>query len=409
MRERLVAAFIGVTVLVLVVFGVFRAYSIGNLVKQGEERNIERSAVLIADVVGEEDARVDAAYLETLLEEGEHLEYVASDGTRLAAGADVDNEDPSTISRSEPVGDGGSLTLARPGELVEERVANQLLPLVLLAIAMILLAGVLGYIAAIRLSRPFRDLARAADELGRGRFDLQLPHYSIPEAQAVANAMRVSGTKLDQLVRREREFAVNASHQLRTPITALRLELEDLRLWPETAAPVAAQLDRAVEEVERLSATVADLLNQASGRRAEAVTTINLSALVSDMVDSWRSLVRTAGRTIELEANDAGDAVAVRLAPGPIEQILDVLIENSLVHGSGTITVDATELDNLVRVRVRDEGGAVLADDIFRRPPSSPSATIGLAMGARLAEAIGGRLVLERDESTTFSLKLPRK
>lgn len=295
------------------------------------------------------------------------------------------------------------------GGLIEQRVEEQLLPLVLLAIVMVAVAGLLGYLVEARLSSPFRELARAAGELGRGRFDLEIPCYSIPEAQAVGVAIRDSATKLDEMVHREREFAANASHQLRTPITALRLELEDLSMWPDTSGPVAKQLERAVTEVDRLSWTVNDLLDLARGRRIDALTTINLSALVADTVERWRAaLAAEAGRAIEY---DGRDVVPVRLAAGPISQILDVLIENALKHGSGTVTVEVAQPANYLRVSVRDEGRTRLGNDIFTRHVQSASSSgegIGLAVATEIADAIGGHLALQPDERATSTLMLPR-
>lgn len=416
MRERLVAAFVGLAILVLVVFGVVRAYAIGNLVQEHEQRSVEQAVHLIVDVIDERESAgrpVTAGYLRGLVNPTERLQYTAPAGAEVDtaagvdAGAEVDAGDPATIRRSEPLGDGRSVTLSRSGDLVERRVADQLLPIVLLGIIMVAVAALLGYLAAVWLSRPFQDLARLAGELGRGRFDLDIPSYSIPEAEAVGTAMRDSAARLDELVRREREFAANASHQLRTPITALRLELEDLSMWPATPSPVAAQLDRAVAEVDRLSSTVNDLLDLARGRRLGVLSDISLSGLVADTVERWRPLAVAAGRRIEY---DERDEVVVRLAAGPITQILDVLIENAIKHGFGTVTVDIAEPDHYVRVSVRDEGRKTIVNDIFRRHVQSVTSSgegIGLAVASEMAEALGGHLALDPGDQTTFGLMLP--
>lgn len=397
MRERLVAAFVGIAVLVLVLFGVFRAYSIGDLVREQEARSLDRSAVLIADLVGERESAgrpVSARYLEGLLDQAERLTYIAPDGTQVEAGAQLDTEDPASIRGSGGLPGGRSVTLAMSGDLVDQRVAEQLLPLVLLGILMIAVSAVLGYVAAVRMSRPFQDLARVAGELGRGRFDVDIPHYSIPEAETVGAAMRESTARLDEMVGRERDFAANASHRLRTPITALRLDLEDLSMWPEAAGPVAQQIDRAVAEVDRLSSEVSDMLDVARGRRVGALVELDLSALVADTVERWRPRVGEAGRTL---AYDGRDTIAVRLGARPISQILDALIEAALTHGSGTITVDLARRDRYARVSVHDEGRRTLA----------AGHDLGLAVATETADALGGHLTLDPDGGTSFSLMLP--
>ena len=103
-----------------------------------------------------------------------------------------------------------------------------------------------------------------------GRFDVEVPHYGVPEAEAIGSALRRSARDLDALVRREREFAVSASHELRTPVTALRLEIEDVASWPQTPPDVAEELSRALAELDRLSATISTLLGGPT-----AVTTVH--------------------------------------------------------------------------------------------------------------------------------------
>ena len=101
-------------------------------------------------------------------------------------------------------------------------------------------AGLIGYVAARQLARPLEQLADAAGALGRGRFDLDLPKTRMPEAQAIGSALRTSAVQLESRIRRERSFSEQASHELRTPITTLRLELEDLTsatTSPTTSAP----------------------------------------------------------------------------------------------------------------------------------------------------------------------------
>lgn len=108
------------------------------------------------------------------------------------------------------------------------------------------------------------------------------------------------------------------------------------------------------------------------------------------------------------------DALPVLLAPGPISQILDVLLENALAHGAGAIRVEADSADGYLRIRVGDEGKPSMGSDIFRRhdrghvAPDSPGSGLGLAVATEIAEALGGHLRLEPDDRTTFSLLLPK-
>jgi signal transduction histidine kinase len=410
MRERLVVAFALLTVVVLVAFTFTRAYSVSSLVTQDETRKVERSVVLVARLVGAREAAhqpVTSSYLSSLLNPAEQLQYHRATGQQVTASAPDWHgaPDPQDIVRTEQVPGGGTVTMRRDGRLVEERINDRLLPLVLVGILMVVIASLLGWLAARVLARPFRELAVSAEALGRGRFDLTVPRYSIPEADTIGRALEQSAHQLHDLLRREREFAGNVSHQLRTPITALRLELEDLTMWPETTPTVREQLGRSLRELDRLTETVTHLLDLARGSRVGGEGEADVAALAREAVRRWQPLA--GDRRVELRV--AG-SVPVHLAPAPIEQVLDVLVENAIRHGSGTITVEAVHGGDHVRVCVTDEGTVALDDTIFERHvnrPGSEGAGIGLAVARDVAEAIGARLVVDVAPTTSFSLLLP--
>lgn len=412
MRERLVVAFALLTVVVLVAFTLTRAYSVSSLVTQEETRKVERSVVLVAQLLGAREAAhqpVTPSYLSSLLNPAEQLEYRPTSGRPVTGSApDWDQApDPQNIVRTEPVPGGGTVTMRRDGTLIEERINDSLLPLVLLGILMVVVASLLGWLAARVLARPFRELAGSAEALGRGRFDLTVPRYSVPEADTIGRALQRSATQLHDLLRREREFAGNVSHQLRTPITALRLELEDLTMWPETTPAIREQLGLSLRELDRLNETVTHLLDLARGSRVGGEGEADVAALAREAVRRWQPLA--GDRHVELRAEEP---VPVHLAPAPIEQVLDVLVENAIRHGSGTITVEAVDGGDHVRVCVADEGTVTLDDSIFERHvnrPGSDGAGIGLAVARDVAEAIGARLVVDDAPTTSFSLLLPTR
>ena len=412
MRERLVVAFALLTVVVLVAFTLTRAYSVSTLVTQEETRKVERSVVLVAQLVGAREAAhqpVTSSYLSSLLNPAEQLEYRPTTGRPVTGSApDWDPApDPQNIVRTEPVPGGGTVTMRRDGQLIEERINDSLLPLVLLGILMVVVASLLGWLAARVLARPFRELAGTAEALGRGRFDLTVPRYSVPEADTIGRALQRSATQLHDLLRREREFAGNVSHQLRTPITALRLELEDLTMWPETTPAIREQLGLSLRELDRLNETVTHLLDLARGSRVGGEGEADVAALARAAVRRWQPLA--GDRHLELRAEEP---VPVHLAPAPIEQVLDVLVENAIHHGSGTITVEAIDGGDHARVCVGDEGTVTLDDSIFERHvnrPGSEGAGIGLAVARDVAEAVGARLVVDDTPTTSFSLLLPTR
>ncbi|WP_404385040.1 HAMP domain-containing protein [Knoellia locipacati] len=272
MRERLVAILVGLSVAVVGLYGIPRAYLVADLVHDSEVRKVERSADLIAVLLTErlaaaEPTRVTTDDLEPLLIEGESIEYVAPDGSLARAGTPLARQAAQDISVTRELTGGGRLTLSRSGELIEERVSDAVLPLVLLGAGVLLAAAVVGWVLARRLSRPFAELASIADDIGKGRFDVEVPHYNVPEAEAIGDSLRRGARRLDELLQRERDLAVSASHELRTPIAALRLELEDLAMWPQTPPDVADELRSCIPELTRLSEAVTHYIDTARDQR----------------------------------------------------------------------------------------------------------------------------------------------
>ncbi|MFS3127833.1 sensor histidine kinase [Nocardioides sp. Bht2] len=409
MRERLIAALVGMTIAMIALYGVPRAYLLADLVNDQEHRKIERSAELLAVVVDERtsaQAPVTSDFLAKMLNKAESIEYRGADGTVVRAGSP--NTGDHDIVQTRTLSDGSTVTLSRDGKLIDQRISDALLPLILIGLGLVVLAVIVGYLLARRLARPFGELAQAADELGEGRFEVDLPRYSIPEADAIGLALSRASDQLDELVQREREFAANASHQLRTPITALRLTLEDLTMWPETPPSVAEELTANLGELDRLSAAITELLELARGKRLGEAIDFDLGRLSADAVDRWLDHAAERGHSLVHAATGTFVAHAV---PGPVSQILDVLIENACNHGVGVITVELRNLDHYLSVTVADDGPRTISNEVFERGTSSADSDghgLGLTIASQLATSLGGHLSLAETESTTFVLLLPQ-
>lgn len=410
MRERLIVAFVGLAIVIVGLYGVPRAYTVAGQVQAAEGRKIERSVVLVAALVDERlthGESVDEEFLEARLNVGERLEFSGSEGFPAVEVGDSLVGNGTDIVRTVDLEEGGTITMARSGALVAQRVAESLAPIMFIGLALIFASAFVGFVLARRLSRPFRELAVVASQLGTGRFDVQVREYSVPEARNIAFALQSSASALETLLRREQEFASNASHQLRTPITALRLELEDLSFWPETPSVVQVELGRAIHELDRLSETVTELLDYARGQRLSSVFDLNIMAIVKDAAARWSPAVKAASRTIGIRSS-AGEMTA-KLPGGPILQILDVLIENSLKHGSGLIVIGTSAASTHLEISVSDQGRRPVDDSIFARTVGSDTGGegIGLAIARGLAHAIGGHLMLADSPRTSFVLMLP--
>ncbi|GAA3812056.1 histidine kinase dimerization/phospho-acceptor domain-containing protein [Nocardioides panacisoli] len=368
MRERLVAAFVGLTVVVVALFGIPRAYYVADLVRSQEQARVDRTADLVAAVVDEREADgrpVDPAFLDALTRSGESIVVDVSGTPVRSSGAT--GQDEGDVSAASRLADGGTVTVTRDGGSVDAEVGHALLPLALLGVLLALLAAAAGLVLADRFARPFRALAQAAHGLGAAERPA-LPDYRMPEARAIAKGLATGGERLEALVEHERELVVHASHELRTPVTALRLALEDLSLWPETTPAIATELQRAVGELDRLSDVIGELLATSRDLSASAEIDLDLEALVAHTVAATvRSVVHT--RTGPLP---------VRLDPTPVVAALKEL----LVDGS--------------RVTVSDRGShlQISITGSAAQPPDGPAEDLVAAAGGRLTHSGDELLVL---------------
>jgi len=408
MRERLVIALVGMTVAVIALYGIPRAYFLADLVHDQEQHRVERVADLVAGTLAERHHAgrpVTQEFLRTLVGEGEGVRLTSPGHPSLTAGADRAG---SKVEASSEVDGGERVTVWRSGDAVDAMVSEALLPLVLLGLGLLVLSAGIGFVLAGRLSRPFRRLAVAAERLGQGRFDADIPRSTIPEAEAIGSALRGAATQLDALVGREQHFAVHASHELLTPVAALRLELEDLSLWPQTPPDVARQLDAARTGLDRLSDALRDLLSRTVTVPQTTAIDLDLAALSGQVVEGWLTAAAAEGREL---VHESSGVVAARVAPGVVIEVLDALVENALRHGAGRISVRADDLGTHLRVRVSDEGRRRVASDVLHGSSGAQAASPagGMPRAAGLAEAVGGHLRVSDAELTTVDLMLPRR
>lgn len=307
-----------------------------------------------------------------------------------------------------PVGDEGAsqvavIRAAMDVRTVEERYTRAWALMGMLGLAILLLAYWAAGRLARRLSAPLEGLAESAVTLGAGGFGLQVPRTGVQEVDVVGAVLEDSGRRLGERFQRERAFSADASHQLRTPITALRLTLEGAEVDP--AADLTTVADEALTQVDRLERTVEDLL--ALARDLPAPTEpVWVGDVVVSLRDRYRSALGTRGRSLVVEVGDGLPPAAFPEAA--LRQILDVLVDNALVHGTGTVTVRARSGGTGVSVVVDDEGLLPEGDPeamFHRRSPAARGTGIGLALARSLAEAEGARLLAGRYEGgTRFTL-----
>ncbi|MBZ3906889.1 MULTISPECIES: HAMP domain-containing sensor histidine kinase [Streptomyces] len=226
-----------------------------------------------------------------------------------------------------------------------------------LAVLVLLAAAGIGVFAARRLTAPLRQLNEMASKMSDGDLTARSPVTGPQETQTLARTLNQAGERLDTLIASQRIFVADASHQLRTPLTALRLSLDNIADGTDDEF-VREDVEQATAEVVRMSRLVNGLLVLA---RAEAKVTaaepLSLREVIRERLDVWRPAADERGVTITLRGSADGRPL-VLASPGHLDQVLDNVLSNALeVSPDGaTITVSVETRGDEVVLSVLDQG-----------------------------------------------------
>jgi signal transduction histidine kinase len=317
------------------------------------------------------------------------------------------------VDRDSGTGSVGTVVLARPTSAVD-REAGVLWAVIAVVAAAGLVAGALIAFALARwVSRPLSQLETAAQALGDGELSARSPADRGPvEIRRLAANFNLMAARLEALVRGHQATMADVSHQLRTPLAALRLRLELLAEDSDESA--ATELAGAQDEIARLSRMVNGLLAIA---RAENTDTPQVDLPVDEVirtrVAAWRPAADERAVTLTAELAPA----RARMAEGHLEQVLDNLIANALdvLPAGGTIRIRTVAAGSMIRIVVVDDGPGMSRQQqqvAFRRFATSNGGGtgLGLAIVDRLAVASGGTVSLSDTPGggLTVTIELPR-
>lgn len=313
----------------------------------------------------------------------------------------------STMVAAVPVPDqAGGVYAVRASTATSEiypRIGLTWLAMLALGAAMVLIAWQLARWQARRLARPVEALAGSASRLADGDFSVSLGRSGIPEIDTAASALNNAASRIGELVERERAVTAHASHQLRTPLAGLRLSLENALHSP--APDYRAAAIEAVASADRLERTIDDLLALARDheRRNESP---DIAVLLDELDRSWRGLLIDRGRALRIVIDPHLDPP--RCSAAAVRQILAVLVDNAVRHGSGTVSIHGRDVVGSLAIDVADQGVAGTdAETALRDDAGAGNRHIGLRLARRLADAEGGRLLLTRRSPATFTFFLP--
>jgi two-component system OmpR family sensor kinase len=263
------------------------------------------------------------------------------------------------------------------------------------------IAAAVGVALARSIARPLRDLERAAAATGSGDLSVRAKADAGPsEVRTLAAAFNDSVGKLERVLHAQEDFVADASHQLRTPLTALRLRLENLER--DVAEEGRGDLASAVAEVDRLGRLVTSLLELARADRGGAEPSpVELARAVESRVAEWTP--PAADRGVRVSAEVAGERLVALTSLERVEQVLDNLLENALaaMPTGGSVAVTAARRNGWVEVHVVDDGPGLSEDErahafdrFWRGTPGGGGSGLGLAVVKRLVEVDGGEVSL---------------
>jgi signal transduction histidine kinase len=424
MRRRILALTLAVTAAALIVFGVPLGWAVGRVYRTQQLTRLQQAATTAAAAVPAEGlhgadpvepppvpSTVGLAYYDA----GGHLASGAgppssdaqvrqalagrpsqgSSGSRLAAVVPI-TANEATI---------GAVEATSPSGPVAARVGRTWLGMLALGLVALGVAGTVAVRQSRRVVAPLDDLVDAATRLGDGEFAVQTPRSGIIELDRAAVALEETSTRLGDLIEREQAFTAHASHQLRTPLTALRLDLEGAIETP--GGDLRSAVTDAIGEVDRFQATLEELLALARtgmlpGRQ------VRLADILTPLEQRWHARLARDGRRLHVLVDDS---TSEQPAPATLAQILDVLVDNATIHGRGTVTVTTTATRGSTTIDIQDEGAGMPAvgpgEDL--KVGSEPAVHgVGMRLARSLAEAAGGRLVVKhRGPNPVVAVVLP--
>jgi signal transduction histidine kinase len=410
MRRRLIQSTLAVVLVVISVFGVSLVFVETQTIESTAVDGVDTEAVRLVSVVDNRLAAGEAVNAQTLKEQITEGRYAIISipgratitiGSRPAGGV---------ISSSEAGDHGERVTVQQSRATVSREIGRNLLIILGVALFAVGAAVVLAVRQARRLGSPLTDLAETAERLGSGDPRPRRKRYGVPELDRVADVLDSSAERIARMLTAERRLAADASHQLRTPLTALSMRLEEIIATADDQETVKEEATIALGQVERLTDVVQRLLTNARDPRSGSAVEFDLDEVIKQQVEEWRPAYRNAGRTLFRTGTKGLRAIGT---PGAVAQVLAALIENGLMHGAGTVGLHTRVTGNQAVVEATDEGQGVpseLGSQVFERTVSGRNSTgIGLAVARDLAEADGGRLELLQQRPPVFALFLAQE
>lgn len=302
----------------------------------------------------------------------------------------------------------GAVRIASPAAAIDSKVSGLIQGIGVVAALTLLAAAVMALLVSVTVTRPLHRLRLATRSFAGGDLSTRASDASGPgELRELGRDFNLMAARIEQLVLAQRSFAADASHQLRTPLTALRLRLDQAADTLESdPAQAETALAAATQETERLQRLINALLSLARGSADGSVRIdVDVAAVARERVVGWEALADEQGVALELQAPPKANA---RAAEGAVEQIIDNFIDNALTvaPAGSVISVVVSANGDGVAVEVVDQGPGMTAaerarafDRFWRADTSTAGTGLGLAIVASLANASRAEAFLDEAPS----------
>ena len=445
MRKRLAAALVAVAAIILLVFSIPLAAFVADVERERLVTELERDAFILAGHAKETLNTTEGAvlpslqpYLAAYNSPDDPRVVIANSGGRVVASNDAtivlgtnfsNRPEVATALTGVPaVGERASRTLGEPlvfvavpvllGDSVlgvvrishprshiDEEVRRRIVGIATAGGITLLAAAILGIPIALGIARPIERLTRRTEKLAEGDFSVRADDSSgPPEVRELSRSFNVMAGRLGLLIDGQRQFAGAVSHQLRTPLTALRLRLEQAQDSLGEDNPIAAEaLEASRAEADRLQEMVEQLLALAriEGRTAATVT-VDAVDVVRHRLEMWSPLASERGIDFTVEAPAEANCAVV---DGALEQIVDNFIDNALgvAPDKSVIAISVSRESGKVFIDIADKGPGLSNDQLLlaferfwrgKHTENAPGTGLGLAIVKQLAVASGGDAML---------------
>jgi len=291
----------------------------------------------------------------------------------------------------------GAVRITQSVKAVNDSIRRSVLTLIGIGLLVLALGLAAGWVIAGQLSRPIKRLEKTAREIVAGNLDARAEVEGSSEQQTLALAFNEMTDDLVHLLENQKQFVADASHQLRTPLAAMRLRIEEAQ-DVGVSEYVSEELDAALSEHQRISAIINDLLLLSrAGQSSETIEKLDIQTVSLAAASRWRLIAEEAGLAVKLDDSSETATAYGYCRPGDLDKAIDALFENAVRYSPAgseiTIGVAGSEISILDSGPGLAEGEEELVFERFRRG----SAGISVPQGTGLGLAIARQLLREQD------------